>query len=215
MVAQYWGKKDYHTIDRIIGLTMRFALIISFAFFALVFFIPTTVMSIFTNEIGVINEGIRYLRIVGFSYIFMAFSQVYLSIQRSVERVILPAVTYIISLIVNIALNATFIFGLFGLPKLGLIGVAVGTVTARLVECIICVVHAITHDTATIGIKYIFAKSGILLKDFIKISLPSLINDVAWSLAFSMYSVILGHLGSDAMQQSYLLNSCIIYTKTN
>ena len=199
MAAQYWGKKDYHTIERVMGLAVRFSMIISIIFFAVVFFFPEMVMSLFINDANVITEGIRYLKIVGFSYLFMGFSQVYMSIQRSIERVILPSVTSTVSLVINVFINAVFIFGLFGLPKLGLVGVAIGTVTARFVEFIICAIHAICHETATFRIRYVFAKSGILMKDFLKLSFPSLINDVAWSLAFSTYSVILGRLGSDAV----------------
>lgn len=206
MASQYWGKKDYDTIERILGLAVRFSLAISLIFFVAAFCFPSTVMRLFTSEQAIINEGVRYLRIIAFSYVFVGFSQIYLSIQRSVERVILPTVTYVISLEINVFLNATFIFGLFHMPKLGLVGVAIGTVTARFVECVICLIHSWHSDTIKFRIKYVFEKSGILFRDFMKLSLPSLINDVAWSLAFSMYSVILGHMGSDVVAANAIAN---------
>lgn len=206
MASQYWGKKDYDTIERVMGLTVRFAFAISLLFFIVAFGFSDSVMRLFTSEENIIYEGAHYLRIVSFSYLFMGFSQIYLSIQRSIERVILPTVTYIVSLAVNVLLNATFIFGLFHMPKLGLAGVAIGTVTARFVECLICAVHSGYTDRVKFRVKYVFAKSGILFGDFMKLSLPSLINDVAWSLAFSMYSVILGHLGSDVVAANAIAN---------
>ena len=81
--------------------------------------------------------------------------------------------------------------------------------TARFVECVICLVHSWRNETVKFRIKYVFAKTGVLFKDFVNLSLPSLINDVAWSLAFSMYSVILGHLGSDAVAANAIANMAL------
>lgn len=39
----------------------------------------------------------------------------------------------------------------------------------------------------------------MLFADFVRLSLPALGNDISWSVAFSMYSVIIGHLGTDAV----------------
>jgi len=44
-----------------------------------------------------------------------------------------------------------------------------------------------------------FIKNKVLLKDFVRLSLPALANDIVWSVGFSMYSVIPGHLGTDAV----------------
>ena len=199
MASQYWGKKDKETIEKVLGLAIKVSVGISLVFFAAAFFFPGIVMRIFTNEEAIIAEGVKYLRITSFTYIMIGFSQIYLCVLRSTERLVLPTVTYVISLVVNISINATFIFGLFGAPKLGLVGVAIGTVVARLSECAICVVHSFTNNEIKLKIKYIFARSGILMKDFLKLSIPSMVNDIAWSLACTVYSIIMGHLGSDAV----------------
>ena len=43
------------------------------------------------------------------------------------------------------------------------------------------------------------------MKDFVRLSLPALGNDVIWSVAFSMYSVIMGHMGSDVVAANSLV----------
>ena len=50
-----------------------------------------------------------------------------------------------------------------------------------------------------------FIRSKVLFGDFVRLSLPALGNDISWSVAFSMYSVILGHLGTDAVAANSLV----------
>ena len=50
-----------------------------------------------------------------------------------------------------------------------------------------------------------FIKNKVLFGDFVRLSLPALGNDIAWSVGFSMYSVILGHLGTDAVAANSLV----------
>ena len=133
LCAQYWGKGDKQTVERILGLASRVVILISLIFFSISFFFPGAIMRLFTSSPETIHEGIRYLRVLSFSFIFMGFSQIFVSALRSVGKVVFPSVIYVVSLLVNVLLNATFIFGLFGLPKLGVIGVALGTVSARVV----------------------------------------------------------------------------------
>ena len=197
LCAQYWGKGDKKTVEKILGLAERISLISSLIFFIISFSMPTTIMRIFTNSPDTIAAGSEYLRVISFSFVFMGFSQVFMSALRSIGKIMLPSVTYVVSLCVNVLCNATFIFGLFGLPKLGVTGVALGTVIARMVEVLICLIYSLNSSDVRFRIKYFFSKSGILFKDFIKIASPAVINDVVWSFASSAFAAILGHIGND------------------
>ena len=156
-------------------------------------------MRIFTNDQAIITEGARYLRYISFTYLLQGFSSMYLAVIRSKERVILPMVTYAVSLSINIVINAIFIFGLLGAPKLGLIGVAIGTLVARIIEAGICLADSAHSKDVKLRLRRLFEKGGVLIKDLLKLGSPAMINDLAWGTAFSMYSVILGHMGSDAV----------------
>ena len=162
LCAQYWGKGDKKTVERILGLAERISLIVSLIFFVISFTMPVTVMKIFTNSPDTIAAGSEYLKVISFSFMFMGFSQVFMSALRSIGKIMLPSVTYIVSLCVNVLCNATFIFGLFGLPKLGVTGVALGTVIARITEVLICLIYSLNSSDVRFRIKYFFAKSGIL-----------------------------------------------------
>ena len=78
--AQYWGKKDKETVGRIFCLILRFCVVISGIFFAGCCVFPRELMLIFTNEESLINIGVRYLRIAGWSYLLTGITQCYLTI---------------------------------------------------------------------------------------------------------------------------------------
>lgn len=197
MCAQYFGKGDHKTVQKIVGLAIRLSVLVSLLFFCISYFIPETIMSLFTSSPDTIAIGSKYLKVMSFSFVFMGFSQVYMSALRSVGKIMIPSITYVASLCVNIVLNAVFIFGLFGMPKLGVVGVALGTVIARIVEVAICVGYSVFCSDVKIRIKYILKGTGVLFKDFVKISIPAVVNDVVWGLAASAFAAILGHIGDD------------------
>lgn len=196
MCAQYWGKGDKKTIERVIGLSARVAIISSALFTLFSFFFPEVIMVIFTDSPETIALGSSYLKILSISFVFNAISQVYISSLRSVGKIVFPSIVSIVSLCVNVVFNASFIFGLFGFPKLGVVGVAMGTVFARVTEMIMCIVYSYRSEIR-FRLKYIVGSAGILNKDFVKISLPAIGNDLIWSLATTVFTVILGHLGDD------------------
>ena len=120
-------------------------------------------------------------------------------------RVTISMALNMLAFILNIILNATFIFGLFGAPKLGATGVAIATAVSRLIELAACVIVSFLSKDVKLNLTFMFIRSKVLFGDFIRLSLPALGNDVSWSVAFSMYSVILGHLGTDAVAANSLV----------
>lgn len=162
-------------------------------------------MLLFTPDQELITIGASYLRIMGITYLCWGITEVYLAILRSVGRVTVSMALNMLAFVLNVILNATFIFGLFGMPKLGATGVAIATALSRLVELVACFIVSFLSKNVKLHPKYLFVHSKVLTQDFMRLSLPALGNDVSWSVAFSMYSVILGHLGTDAVAANSLV----------
>lgn len=162
-------------------------------------------MLLFTPDQELITIGASYLRIMGITYLCWGITEVYLAILRSVGRVTVSMALNMLAFVLNVILNATFIFGLFGMPKLGATGVAIATALSRLVELVACFIVSFLSKNVKLHPKYLFVHSKVLTQDFMRLSLPALCNDVSWSVAFSMYSVILGHLGTDAVAANSLV----------
>ncbi len=203
--AQYWGKKDLRAIQVIEGIALRFSLLIAMAFSAFALFAPNVMMQIFTTDAELIEIGASYLRVMSITYLCWAIVEVYLSILRSIGMVTTSMILNIIAFSLNVFLNAVFIFGLFGAPRLGATGVAIATAISRIIELIGCFIVSLFGSELKLNPAYLFVRNKVLLKDFIHLSLPALANDISWSVAFSMYSVILGHLGTDAVAANSLV----------
>lgn len=197
--AQYWGKGEIQAIRVIEGIAMRFSLIISLCFSGFALFAPELMMKLFTNDAELIALGADYLQVMSVTYLCWGVVEIYLSILRSIGQVTISMVLNVMTFSLNIFLNAVFIFGLFGAPKLGARGVAIATAASRVIELIGCIIVSLLNKDIKLNPGYMFLRNKMLFKDFVRLSLPAAGNDVAWSVAFSMYSVILGHLGSDAV----------------
>lgn len=205
LCAQYYGKKDLQAVRVIEGIALRFSLGLSTVFAVVVLLCPQLLMLVFTEDTELIALGATYLRVMSITYLCWGMTEVYLSILRSIGKVQISMVLNILAFSLNILLNAVFIFGLFGAPKLGVLGVAVATAASRVAELVGCMIVSLHAREVRLNPMYMFLRNRPLLRDFVKLSLPALANDVVWGTAFSMYSVILGHLGNDAVAANSLV----------
>lgn len=199
LTAQYWGKGDINTIEKILGLALRTAFCAAAIFTAAALFFPRQLMMIFSGEEDVIEQGAAYMRIVAIAYIPAAFTMVYLNVMRSVERVIISTIVYLVSLIVNVILNAIFIFGFMGIPALGVVGAAIATASARYVELIIVIIYSLkVNKTVRVRIKNILSTPKVLIGDFVKFAVPVTLNELMWGGGYSMITAVIGHIGKSA-----------------
>ena len=197
LTAQYWGKGDKDAIEKILGIAVKTAVFVTALFTAAALAIPGLLLRIFTSDPVVIAEGIKYLRIVAFTYVMIGITQAYLYIMRSVERVIVATVVYLLSLICNIIMNSIFIFGLFGLPAMGVSGAALGTLCARILEVVLVAGYArFFNKDIKLRLRYVIHTDKVLFGDFMKYALPVVINEVMWGLGTAANTAILGHMGS-------------------
>ncbi len=204
LCAQYFGKKDFRAIEVIQGIALRFSLIVALAFAVLALTVPEYMMLIFTDDQDLIQLGAKYIRILSVCYLCWGVTEVYISILRSVGRVAVGTVLNSVAVGLNLVLNAVFIFGWLGAPKMGVEGVALATSLSRLVELGLCFVVSARSKQVKLRLGAIFVNNKTLFRDFIRLSLPAMANDVVWGLAFSVYSVIIGHLGNDAVAANSL-----------
>ena len=195
LAAQYYGKGDFKTIEIVEGIGLKFAVLVA-----------VIVMNIYTSDKELIALGERYLMFISPGLLFWAISAVYTSILRCIGKVSTSTVREAVALISNVILNAVFIFGLLGAPKLGVVGVALATTLSRLIQLIGCVIASMGDAKVKLTFRTMFERHKVLEKDFFTMALPAIANDMVWALAFSAYSGILGHMDSDAVAAYSIVN---------
>lgn len=203
-VAQYYGKGDYTGISQVFSLVTKICGCIAVVFLAGTLFFPEQLMRILTNEETLIVLGSEYLRVIGISYVFSGIAQTFLAIMKNCGAVNMSTLINGVMVILNIVLNAVFIFGLSGFPKMGIKGAALATALATVVQFlwsvgyVLCRIRAVKFSLRSCE-KKLFGR-------FWQKAVPLLINNLAWGIGFSMYSVIMGHLGTDAVAANGIAN---------
>lgn len=195
--AQYWGKGDRHTLENIFNIMLRFCGIISILFCAACELMPEALMHIFTHDEALIAIGAAYLRIAGWSYLLTGISQCYLTIMKVTDHVKPGALISSGAVVINICLNAVFIFGLLGAPRMQARGAALATTISRIIELALCLFIS-SRDV------YLHPKFDRFLqiprqlgKDFAKQCLPLLGGSLLWGIGFTSYTAIMGHMSAD------------------
>ena len=206
LAAQYWGKGDIPAVERIFAYVMKITVLISLLFTLSALLVPGLLMKIFTNDPVLIRGGSVYLRVIAVSYLLTGISQMYLCILKNSGRAGKSSMISATSVIINIFINAVLIYGLFGIPRMEIAGAALATVTARVIEVVWCVCETSRKDQVKLRAKYLLRNDIILRRDFWKYTTPVICNEIVWGTGFSMYSVIMGHLGTDAVAANSIAN---------
>lgn len=213
LAAQYWGKKDHKTVEKVLALTMRYSLLVGAVFTLGALFFPEQIMRIFTNDPELVRLGGVYLRTVALSYVLAGFSQAYFGIMKICDCAGLSSLIGSLSVVFNILMNWLLIFGVGPFPEMGIAGAALATVLARAFECVFILVVMLRGKCPPLRVGMMFMlKDGVLHKDYIKYTAPILLNQLGWGGGVTMYSVIMGRLGSDAVAANSIASivRCII-----
>lgn len=205
--CQYFGQGKREPVKKL-ALTGFYAeMFVAFALFAAVAMYPHYALKIFTNDTDVINEGVKYIDIIKFTYPVFACTAIMLASLRIMQCVKIALVVSVISLCVNCCVNYILIFGNFGMPEMGVRGAAIGTLTARILECII-VFSFIKLKYHRIKIRKYLKPDKTLAKDYFKVCIPIVLSSLMWGVSNAVQTVILGHMDTSAMA-AYSISSTL------
>ncbi len=206
LAAQYWGKNDRASVEKIFAYVMKVTALVSLGFFLAALCLPQALMGVFTRDKALIDGGAVYLRAVSLSYFLTGISQICLCILKNTGKAGRSSLISAMSVVINLVLNAVFIFGLLGAPRLEIAGAALATVLARLIEVLWCALEIAKKNSVKLRGAYLLRNDLCLRRDFWKYTAPVLGNEAAWGIGFTMYSVIMGHLGTDAVAANAVAN---------
>ncbi len=205
-IAQYFGKGDYVGLKKYFSLIIKYTSIVSLIFLVVTLFFSRQLMYVFTSDLVLIELGIKYLKIIGFSYVLSGILQVLQGILKNCGYVGKCSMISLIVVCINIVLNALLIYGYLGLPRMEIAGAALATVISNLIGLIIALYILYPVKDLRLSLSDFKLIDNSIIKKFWSHVYPVLLNELVWGLGFTMYSVIMGHLGSDAVAANSIAN---------
>ncbi len=194
--AQYFGKNDDVGIRHTFRLKMITSAIIGVLSVILLFFAGDTLIETFLHEgsedvdlVLAFAQAKDYLSVMIVGILPFLVTQSYSSTLRETEKPIIPMISGIIAVFVNLCLNYVLIFGKLGFPVWGVKGAAVATVISRFVECLIVVIftHTTKKENRFIEGAYRSFKVPIgVVKLVLPKAIPLLVNETMWSFGMAL-----------------------------
>ena len=194
--SQYWGKQDIPAIRNLMGLLFRIVMTVCALWCGVCILFPEQILGFFTNSEAVVETGLQYFRIAVLSYPLTAMTACYFNGLKGTENVKYATGIYAASSVVNVGANALLIYGLFGLPAMGVRGAALGTLIARAFEFVSMLRYAARKEKKIcFRLRNILHINTSVLPVYIRTSIPVLGNDLLWGLGGTMQVAIFGNLG--------------------
>ena len=200
LASQYWGKKETAPIRSIISFGVKTGLLVGVIFFAVTFFFPSQVLSLLTSDKATIAEGVKYLKIICFTYIIFSVSNSLMYSLQSVETAAVGTVMSISTICINVCFNYCLIYGNFGFPGLGIRGAAIATLISRIAELVIVLAYVLFIDKKLqMRLKDLLRLDFTYARDFIGTSSMLVISGAMWGVAQAAQTSVLGHINATAI----------------
>ena len=200
LASQYWGQRRTEPIKKIINIGVKSGLLVGIVFFAVSSLAPAAVLSLFTNDQAVIQEGVKYLKVICWTYLVFSVSNSLMYSLQSVETAMIGTVMSISTICINICLNYCLIYGNFGAPELGIVGAAVATLVSRIVELFIILGYVLFVDKKLkMKLHELLELDLTYLRDYIRVATPIALSGLLWGIAQAAQTAVLGHINATAI----------------
>ena len=212
--AQYWGQKRLSPIRTLTGVALKLAFLLGLAIVLVCALLPRQLLGLFTTDAAILQAGCEYLHLLKYTFLLFMITSVLIASLRSVEVVRISFIVSIVSLVINVAINFTLIYGRFGFPEMGVRGAAIGTFTARAAELLIVLFYLLRVDKRLRLFSENFLRPDRQLRrDYVKVEIPVMLSQILWAVSVPMQSAIIGRLSSDAIAANSVSSTFYQYLK--
>lgn len=198
LTGQFWGKGDRESIGKTLSIVYKLTAALAVLFFIGAHFFPERIMSLYTPDAPVIEQGARFLRVIAWSFVFQGISTISVFVLRTVGIVRLTLVTSTITLANNILMNWIFVFGNLGAPRMGTAGSALATSLSRILEFVIIAVFLLRIDKRIqLKLKTVLRNDRAIFADYFRNGMPVVVSDFILALGMNAIAAIMGRIGKD------------------
>ncbi len=197
LIAQFMGAEDKKEAWCSFDVSLICGIMISALFLLAAGAFPLQILGLYTEDMSIINTGTVYFRIVAFSYIPMAVSNILSAWLRCREHATIPFLASFGAVAVNTGLNYLLIFGKFGFPRMEIKGAAIATLISQLFNLVFIVIGFVVcnrrdGDKPVLSLRF----KKITIRDYLVMIMPILVSEFLWSLGQNVESAVYGHLGT-------------------
>ncbi len=198
--SRYLDKKDANTFKKIAVIGLVFSIAAGILLCLIAFLCPQWALSLFTNDTAIIEEGVRYLRIMCWTFIIVSITLPLLYILQSVQTMWVGMVAPALATCINVALNYALIYGNFGAPELGIQGAGYATLISRGVELVFVLIYVLAADKKIrFSIRELFYFDRYYVRDYLRAARPSMLSGTILGIAMAAQVSLLGHISSEAL----------------
>ena len=213
LLSKSLGEKNKRMVDDTANMGV-FLAICSYAVFAIIgIFLSRIYFAAQISDAQIIEYGDEYMSVICL-FSFGLFGQIITErLLQATGRTIFTMFTQGIGAIINIILDPILIFGLLGLPAMGVTGAAAATVIGQIIAAILgFVCNAVYNHDITLSIKGIFTIDTAVISKVYQVGIPSIIMQSITSVMTFSLNKILATFSSTAVAVFgvyYKLNSFI------
>ncbi len=190
-ISRNLGANNITEANNTVTHSMILSLVHSILFIVLGLLFIKSFFRIYANNNEIFSDGCNYTYIVVLLSFSLFFQITFEKILQATGKMILPTISQIIGALLNIILDPIFIFGWFGMPKLGVTGAAIATVIGQIVSFIILLVAFIKHDSVLKLDLKLFKFDWNIIKQIYAVGIPSaLMISISSLLTIALNSVL-------------------------
>lgn len=211
VVAQYLGAKQYDKMNLIYTLALVVNLAFGIVLSGVLLGLKENMMQMLHVSDEMLPYALTYINIVGGGLFIQACYNVMLQILRCNGHTKIGMYVSITINVINIVGNYMFLYGPLKWLNLGVAGVAISTVTARVIALIVAMIFFYAAKIGRISLAPLRPFPYRLLVQMIKIGLPSAGENLSYSLYQMVLLSFVNSMGNDAVNAKVYCNSLIAF----
>lgn len=196
VIARRIGSRQFHRANSTFFTLILFASVMAFLVSILGINFSANFYSWMGSQVDVIAEGERYFSLLSYGMLFIFLDTLFFNALSAAGNSKSSLYIKIVSIVVNILLNYTLIFGNFGVKPMGIEGAALATIVAYILNVLLYAVVIFQKDShLKIFIKFNVAE----LKKVLKVGVEAAVERLGSVIGFIIFVVVITHYGTQAL----------------